>query len=81
MIGDIIGSIILPHILAILILFRVGMLNVRPTRDDTVRESFARLWAWGCARWPLMVMHPLYWAATGAVTAFFLVAPLRSLFI
>lgn len=81
MIGDIIGGIIIPHVFAAFLLLRIGMWEVRPDKSNTVREDFARLWAWACARWHMMVMHPLYWAGTGLATAFFLIEPLRRLFV
>lgn len=79
-IGDIVGCVLIPHILAFFFLFRIATLEIRADEEDTVRENMARLWAWVCVRWTKMIIHPLYWAASGVVTAFFLVEPLRRIF-
>lgn len=80
MIGDIIGSIALPHILAFFMLSRIGMLEVRPDKSNSFSEDITLLWAWTRPRWRVMVAHPLYWAACSIVSAYFLVAPLRRIF-
>jgi hypothetical protein len=78
---DIIGSLAVPHILAFFLISRLGMFEVRPDKSNTFREDMALLWAWTRPRWRRMAAHPLYWAATGIVSAYFLVEPLRRLFL
>jgi hypothetical protein len=72
MIGDILGGILIPHFLAICLLFRIATWEVRADRSNSVREDMARLWAWAYPHWRTTVAHPLYWAACGIVSAFFL---------
>jgi hypothetical protein len=78
--ADILGGILIPHVLALFVLFRIAMWEIRPEHRSTFRDSMARLWAWVRPHWYAMVVHPLYWAASGIVTAFFLVEPLRRIF-
>lgn len=68
MLVNILNSILMPHVLAFGLLCRIAMLDVRREKHNTFREELARLWVW--IR-PLMA-HPLYWAATGIATAYFL---------
>jgi hypothetical protein len=71
MIADILASFVMPHFIAFFFLLRIAMWEERPS--GTFREDVARLWAWSCPHWRTMVAHPLYWAVTGVVTAYFLV--------
>jgi hypothetical protein len=80
MIDDIVGGIIVPHLIAPFFLLRIAMWETRADKDSTMRENMALLWAWVRPRWWAMVVHPLYWAASDIVTAFFLVEPLRRIF-
>jgi hypothetical protein len=77
---DIIGSVLVPHLVALAVLFRIAMWEVRPGERISFRREIARLWVWVRPHWRSMVAHPLYWAATGIVTAYFLVEPIRRLF-
>mgnify|MGYP001590489616 CR=1 FL=1 len=79
MIIDIISWIALPHILAFFLLFRLSMFEIRPKRGDTFWQGIGCLWIWVRPRWRVMVAHPLYWAATGIVSAYFLAGTLRSI--
>jgi hypothetical protein len=79
-IGDILGSLFTPHLIAFFFLFRIAMWEIRADKDATLRENMAHLWAWIRPRWHTMAAHPLYWAATGVATAFLLVDPLRRVF-
>lgn len=81
MLTDILGSIILPHVIALFLLFRVAVWEIRPAKGNTFQEDTRSLWAWIHPHWRLMVAHPLYWAAAGIVTALFLVEPIRRLFL
>lgn len=71
MLTDILNSILMPHVIAFFFLFRIAMWEIRP--GEGFRRDMARLWAWVRPHWYTMVAHPLYWAATGIVTAYFLV--------
>jgi hypothetical protein len=80
-VGDILGGVLAPHVVAFLLLLRFSMIAIRPNRDAGARAAFAGLWAWSTARWRVMIVHPLYWAATGIVSAYFLIDPLRRMFL
>lgn len=64
-------NIIMPHVVVFLLMFRFGMCDVEPSGN--FRDDMQRLWIWVIARWPRVVMHPLYWAGMGIVDAYFLV--------
>lgn len=76
-IDNILASILIPHLLAASLLFKIVTYEVRPGRDTTMREDLRLLWCWYKPRWRAWVTHPLYWAGTAIVTAFFLAASLK----
>jgi hypothetical protein len=80
MIGDILGGLLIPHFLAFCFLFRIATWEVRPDRSGDMRDDIARLWAWVYPHWRKMVTHPLYWAACGIMSAFFLSGALKRIF-
>jgi hypothetical protein len=81
MIGDILGGILIPHLLAFCLLFRIATWEVRADRTNTMREDMARLWAWMHPHWCKMVAHPLYWVGCGIVSAFFLSGVAKRIFL
>lgn len=72
MLTDIIGGIFMPHVVAFFIIVRIAMWEVH-ANGVTFREDMRLLWAWVLPHWRKMITHPLYWAAAGIVTAYFLV--------
>lgn len=79
MIGNIISALLIPHLLAASFLFKIVTYEVRPAATATMREDFRLLWRWYKPRWRAWVAHPLYWAGTAVITAFFLVASLKGI--
>lgn len=71
MIGDILSDIFMPHVIVFLLMFRIAMSAV--DASGAFREDMRSLWQWVKPHWCKMVAHPLYWAATGIVTAYLLV--------
>jgi len=76
-IDNIISSLLIPHILAAMVLFKIATLEVRPDKTNTMREDFRLLWAWLVPHWRAWVASPLYWAACALVSAFFLAGLLK----
>lgn len=80
MIRDILGSLFMPHLIAFFVLARIAMFELQHDRNNTFVQDMHCLWVWMCPRWARMIAHPLYWAAAGIVTAFFLIDPIRRIF-
>lgn len=76
---DILSSILVPHMLAAFILFKIATLEVRPDRTTRMRDDLRLLWQWYRPRWYRMIAHPLYWAGSAVTTALFLVMTIKGI--